>query len=544
MFGAMHISLKTSPNLRPCVFAPLLLLVAILLALPLVLPITANAQSVPDAAYGPFNAAILVDGPGLTKPLTAPSAIDPRAAGMLDRLGIKQPDTRDSLLQGGGTWTLAFWFRSSSAKASEPAKGMVLLAGIGDPAAEDARFIGLSDNHLALWLGRNSSGTNSVSADNALNDATWHLAVAVGDGRKIILYANGKQVATSSAAQGGVAGRVELAPQPPVGTEGQHFGGKIFGLKVYRDALTAEQIANFAAAPPDFDLAAYEDASQHWAAQTRGMAGQIEPQDPSTLPRGKGGFQKPVAKPLTAAELRTEMVGTNPWKLQGGWKLAAAPGIKATGEELSKPGYATNAWMAATVPGTVLTTMIDRGIYPDPDYGLNNMAIPESLSHQDYWYRVEFKAPAESRGERLTLTFEGVNYAAEVWLNGHELGGFTGAFIRGRFDVTVLIAKSGENALAVRVSPPPHPGIAHEQSIKAGPGENGGIQVIDGPTFAATEGWDWIPGIRDRNTGIWQDVTLTATGAVLVGDLQVVTTLPKPDRSDEIHHTRSVCGAQ
>src|ERR1019366_3552921 len=108
MFGAMHISLKTSPKLRPCVFAPLLLLVAILLALPLVLPITANAQSVPDAAYGPFNAAILVDGPGLTKPLTAPSAIDPRAAGMLDRLGIKQPDTRDSLLQGGGTWTLAF----------------------------------------------------------------------------------------------------------------------------------------------------------------------------------------------------------------------------------------------------------------------------------------------------------------------------------------------------------------------------------------------------------------------------------------------------
>jgi hypothetical protein len=65
----------------------------------------------------------------------------------------------------------------------------------------------------------------------------------------------------------------------------------------------------------------------------------------------------------------------------------------------------------------------------------------------------------------------------------------------------------------VRVSPPPHPGIAHEQSIKAGPGENGGMEMLDGPTFAATEGWDWIPGIRDRNTGIWQDVTLTATGA-------------------------------
>ncbi len=120
----------------------------------------------------------------------------------------------------------------------------------------------------------------------------------------------------------------------------------------------------------------------------------------------------------------------------------------------------------------------------------------------------------------MTLTFEGVNYAAEVWLNGNKLGSFTGAFLRGNFDVTSLLIHDTDNALAVRVSPPPHPGLAQEESIKAGPGENGGIEMLDGPTFCATEGWDWIPGIRDRNTGIWQDVTLTATGSVDVGDLQ------------------------
>jgi len=58
------------------------------------------------------------------------------------------------------------------------------------------------------------------------------------------------------------------------------------------------------------------------------------------------------------------------------------------------------------------------------------------------------------------------------------------------------------------------------------------MEVLDGPTFAAAEGWDWIPGIRDRNTGIWQDVTLTATGPVEIGDLNVITTLPNPDRSE------------
>ena len=272
------------------------------------------------------------------------------------------------------------------------------------------------------------------------------------------------------------------------------------------------------------------------------MAGQLEPQDPSTLPRGKGGFQKPVAKPLSPQELHDQLVGSNPWTLTGGWKLAAAPDVHATGEEISTVGFSNQSavvqtqsgqtWMAATVPGTVLTTMIDRGIYPDPDYGLNNMAIPETLAHQDYWYRVEFPTPPIGPGRHLTLTFEGVNDAAEVWLNGHKLGSFMGAFRRGNFDVTSLLIHNTANAIAVRVSPPPHPGLAQEESITAGPGENGGIQMLDGPTFGATEGWDWIPSIRDRNTGIWQNVTLTASGSVDVGDLNVITTLPKADRSE------------
>jgi hypothetical protein len=80
------------------------------------------------------------------------------------------------------------------------------------------------------------------------------------------------------------------------------------------------------------------------------------------------------------------------------------------------------------------------------------------------------------------------------------------------------------NALAVRISPPPHPGIPQEESITAGPGENGGAMCLHGPTFVATEGWDWIPSIRDCDTGIWQDVTLTDTGRIKIEDPQVVTT--------------------
>lgn len=488
----------------------------------------ANAQSAPPEDYGPYNATFLADGPGLTKSLTLPSQIDGRSAALLERLGLNgEPAQRDPLLEGTAKWTLSFWFRSS-----DPLTGTILVAGIGDPAAEDARFIGVEDDHLGVWLGRASGASHLIAAQTPLSNAQWHFAAAASDGQKVMLYADGKLVVTSSLAQGEVAGNLEMAPAPIEGVASRHFGGQIAGLRISQEAMTAEEIDAIAAAPPDFALPTYEEATPHWPVQTRGMAGQTEVQDPSTMPHGKGGIQKPVATPLTAADLRTELIGSDPWKIEGGWKLAAAPGVKALGDAISKPGFASEDWMTATVPGTVLTTMIDRGIYPDPNYGLNNLAIPESLGHQDYWYRVEFKTPPQARGQRLTLTFEGVNYAAEVWLNGKKLGGFTGAFLRGRFDVTELVSSSGENALAVRVSPPPHPGLPNEESIKGGPGENGGMEVLDGPTFSATEGWDWIPSIRDRNTGIWQDVTLTAAGAVEVGDLNVITTLPQPDLNE------------
>lgn len=488
----------------------------------------ARCQTAPIADYGPYNATFLLDGPGLTKTIAPPSPLDVRTTALLDRLGVnKQSELiHDSLLDGRAPWTLLFWFH-----AAEPLTGTVLIAGIGDPASEDARYIGIEDNHVGLWLGRAQSTNHLIAAQTSLINSAWHFAAAASDGNKVVLYVDSAEVASSSIAQGIVSPRLEIAPSP-AGVADHHFGGQIAYLGIYREALTSNEISAIAAAPPDFKLPTYEEATKHWAVQTHGMAGQIEPQDPSTLPRGKGAIQKPVAKTLQDIDLHTQLVGENPWKISGGWKLAAAPDVKATGEELSTAGFASKDWLAATVPGTVLTTMIDRGIYPDPDYGLNNLAIPESLAHQDYWYRVEFKSPSKTNGQHVTLTFEGVNYAAEVWLNGHRLGDFTGAFLRGNFDVTKFLPGSDTNALAVRVSPPPHPGIAHEQSIKAGPGENGGIQVLDGPTFSATEGWDWIPGIRDRNTGIWQDVTITATGVVLIGDLQVVTTLPNADRSE------------
>ncbi len=88
--------------------------------------------------------------------------------------------------------------------------------------------------------------------------------------------------------------------------------------------------------------------------------------------------------------------------------------------------------------------------------------------------------------------------------------------------------------MAVLVSPQPHPGEPHEHTLRNGMGSNGGITAIDGPTFLSTIGWDWLPAIRDRDTGIWQKVFFSASGPVLVKEPLVTTDLPLPrtDSSD------------
>ena len=219
-----------------------------------------------------------------------------------------------------------------------------------------------------------------------------------------------------------------------------------------------------------------------------------------------------------------------PVDLVSGWQLQDASRIPQGGEALSRAAFTPEGWYRATVPGTVLTTLVDNGVYPEPLYGENNRPdkIPDSLCRTSYWYRLRFAVPASYSERRVWLNFEGINYRAEVWVNGAKAGDVRGAFARGTFDITSLVIPGQSAAVAVQVFPQPHPGVPLEQTVAAGTGPNGGITAIDGPTFLSSIGWDWIPGIRDRDTGIWQKVYLSATGPVVIEDPYVVSDLPLP----------------
>ena len=219
-----------------------------------------------------------------------------------------------------------------------------------------------------------------------------------------------------------------------------------------------------------------------------------------------------------------------PVTLASGWQLQDVAKVPETGAQVASAGFDASGWYAATVPGTVLTTLVNNHVYPEPLYGENDRGeiIPESLVHTSYWYRTVIRVPKAYKNRHVWLNFEGINYTAAVWVNGTQVGTIHGAFIRGIFDVTAQVKPGHDAVVAVLVAPQPHPGVPHEHTLREGVGVNGGISAIDGPTFLCTLGWDWLNVVHDRDTGIWQKVYLSATGPVVLKDPLVTTDLPLP----------------
>ena len=236
---------------------------------------------------------------------------------------------------------------------------------------------------------------------------------------------------------------------------------------------------------------------------------------------GRGG-PVPAAKPQAPARAdgRLDLAG-------GAWRLQRDSLIDVDPAALSQPGFEDTEWMIATVPGTVLTSYLNAGALPDPNYGDNQLMISDSFFHADFWYRDEFTAPASISGRKVWLNFGGINWKAEVYLNGQKLGRIEGGFTRGRFDVSSLIRPGEKNALAVRIEKNATPGSVKEKTFES-PDKNGGAPGADNPTYHAAIGWDWIPTIRGRDTGIWSDVFLTATGPVTIEAPFITTALPLP----------------
>jgi exo-1,4-beta-D-glucosaminidase len=214
--------------------------------------------------------------------------------------------------------------------------------------------------------------------------------------------------------------------------------------------------------------------------------------------------------------------------LRDDWELQTSAQVKETGDVLSTTAFHPQDWQATSVPTTVLGALVKNGVYPDPFYSDNLTRIPGykegrwlvmpegSPFRVPWWYRTEFRLPADYRGRNLVLHLDGINYQANIWLNGHKIADsdyVIGMFRRFEFDVTKYARPGQDNVLAVEVIAPgqgPEPNVRTKQ-------------------VEATTGWDdHNPYPPDMNMGIWQDVYVTATGPLRMANPYVASGLDLP----------------
>ena len=229
-----------------------------------------------------------------------------------------------------------------------------------------------------------------------------------------------------------------------------------------------------------------------------------------------------------SSSLRTFASSESPnlTELQSGWRMISARNVSADDSLISQPGFDSSQWYTVRkMPATVLQVLQENGVYKNLYFGMN-LATPKHLWKQDWWYRTTFTAPAGR--DVYSLIFKGINYRADIWLNGHKVANrrtVVGMYDSFEFNVTEFIVPGGQNVLAVKVTP--------EQSLQ---GEDG-VELAD--SWLDWINWKYlgyhdaekhvdISFVPDRNAGIWKRVFLSSTGAVTIRNPYVATDLPLP----------------
>src|ERR1700730_10928683 len=209
--------------------------------------------------------------------------------------------------------------------------------------------------------------------------------------------------------------------------------------------------------------------------------------------------------------------------LKEGGSLQSSGKVDARGEAVSTPAFQPTDWYTVSVPTTVVAALVEHKVYPDPGFGMNLRSFPgvtypvganfsNVAMQQDspfivpWWYRKEFVLPASFKGKSIWLKFGGINYRANIWLNGKQIAksdDVAGAWRTYEFNVTAEAQAGKENVLAVQVYSPTETDLAI--------------------TFV-----DWNPAPPDKNMGLWREVYLTASGPVALRYPTVVSKLNIP----------------
>jgi exo-1,4-beta-D-glucosaminidase len=205
--------------------------------------------------------------------------------------------------------------------------------------------------------------------------------------------------------------------------------------------------------------------------------------------------------------------------LKTGWFVQSSANVTATGAQISTPGFSTAGWLPTSIPATPVGAQIDNGVYPSPYVGMNSQQIPgwppagENFANVawpagspysvHWWFLNQFTIPSTLAGQRIYVHFDGINYRANLWVNGTQIATNTqmvGTYTGYEYDITSVAHIGAANAVALDLAGPLSTDLA--------------IVFVD-----------WYPLPADRDEGVWRDAWITNSGPVKVRFPQVQTTV-------------------
>ena len=212
-------------------------------------------------------------------------------------------------------------------------------------------------------------------------------------------------------------------------------------------------------------------------------------------------------------------------QLKEGWTVESSVKVNSSGSDISKPGFDVSKWYKTSVPATVMAALIANNEYPDIFMGDNISRVDTSRFRKSWWYRNEFTAQSATTTE---IIFEGINYRANIWMNGSKIASadtLFGGFRIFKLNVSEFI-KRGKNAIAVEVfNPKP-----------------------DEPSIGFV---DWAPMSPDRLMGLWRPVKIKTSGKTSLDNVYVSSRIDKKEfkeadlqiTAEAVNHTSKVVSA-
>jgi exo-1,4-beta-D-glucosaminidase len=215
--------------------------------------------------------------------------------------------------------------------------------------------------------------------------------------------------------------------------------------------------------------------------------------------------------------------------LHNGWYVHSSVGLTAAGDQISAPGFHPKEWLKTSIPATPIGAQVENHILPSPYAGSQSRKIPgwsypvgDDYAKQEWapgspysvpwWFLNQFSLPPNVAGRRIYLHFDGINYRANLWVNGHlvvDSKSMAGTYTIFEYDITEFARPGGKNGVALDITGPARDDLSM--------------------TFV-----DWSPMPADRNLGIWRGAWICSSGPVKLRFPQVRTNLNSELTSAEL----------